>query len=158
MPEGRRSVTERLLLDVNALSILLVGDHPGYEYVRDRLDPGLRGEDALLVSDYLPLRAQWVLTTQWDIDRVRARNAVTSVMEQPLELVAASRETLRAAYEISAAEDHDIYDCFYVALARQHDADALVTTDRDFETLCAGESFGYANPVPEEVLARFSEV
>lgn len=149
---------ERLLLDVNALAILLVEDHPGHEYVRDRLDPGLRGEDALLVSDYLPLRAQRVLATQWDIDRVRARNAVTSVLNQPVELVAASRETLRVAYEISAAEDHGVYDCFYVALARQHDADALVTTDRDFETLCAEESVAYENPVPDTVLAQFSEM
>ena len=148
---------ERLLLDVNALAILLVEDHPGHEYVRDRLNPGLRGEDTLPVSDYLPLRASGS-SRRSGISTACEPGAVTSVLNQPVELVAASRETLRVAYEISAAEDHGVYDCFYVALARQHDADALVTTDRDFETLCAEESVAYENPVPDTVLAQFSEM
>ena len=147
--------TDRLLLDVNALAIALVADHPGYEYVTDVLRPGFRGDETLLVFDYLPLRAQWVLTTQWGIDEESARSAVRSLLRYPLEIVAADRETLLAAYRSGATKGHDVFDCFYLALARTHDADALVTTDRNFEALCAGEEVTYRNPVPDEVLAEF---
>jgi predicted nucleic acid-binding protein len=50
---------------------------------------------------------------------------------------------------------HDVYDCFYLALGRAADADKLVTTDRDVESLCSDEPFEYTNPVPEEVLSEF---
>ncbi|WP_394740891.1 hypothetical protein [Natronococcus roseus] len=53
---------------------------------------------------------------------------------------------------------HDVFDCFYLALARQADVDVLVTTDRDFERLCENEAFEYVNPVPEDVLERFHAV
>lgn len=154
-PGRRRLATGRLLLDVNALAIALVADHPGNEYVSDALRSGLRGEGTLLVFDYLPLRAQWVLTTQWGIDEESTRNAVRSLLQQPIEIVAADRETLLDAYDLSATKGHDIFDCFYLALARTHDADALVTTDRDFEALCTGGDVTYRNPVPDDVLAEF---
>jgi predicted nucleic acid-binding protein len=147
--------TDRLLLDVNALAITLVSDHPGHEYVGDALEPGFRGAATLLVFEYLPLRAHWVLTTQWGIDEESARDAVRSLLDQPLELVGAGRETLLDAYRLSTSKGHDVFDCFYLALARTHDADALLTTDRDFEGLCAGESVAYRNPVPAEVLSEF---
>lgn len=146
---------DRLLLDVNTLAITLVSDHPGHEYVGDALELGFRGEATLLVFEYLPLRAHWVLTTQWGIDVESAHDAVRSLLNQPIELVGADRETLLDAYRLSTAKGHDVFDCFYLALARTHDADALVTTDRDFEELCAGESVAYRNPVPEEVLSEF---
>lgn len=155
MPGRQRLAADRLLLDVNALAIALVADHPGYEYVSTALQPGLQGEGTLLVFDYLPLRAQWVLTTQWGIEEESARNAVRSVLRQPIEVVAADQETLLDAYDLSAAKGHDVFDCFHLALARTHDADALVTTDRDFEALCAGETVAYLNPVPDDVLSEF---
>ncbi|MFC7043277.1 type II toxin-antitoxin system VapC family toxin [Halonotius sp. GCM10025705] len=75
-----------------------------------------------------------------------------------MEFVDSDEETVRNAYEISATKNHDVYDCFYLALARQAEADRIVTTDRDFEVLCDGEPFEYLNPVPASVLEEFHSV
>lgn len=147
--------TERLILDVNALAVFLVDNHPGHEYLAQELASGLQGEDLLLVHDFLPLCAQWILTTDWGIERYVARNAVTSFLQQPIQIVAADRTHLLDAYAISAEKNHDVYDCFFLALARHYQADALLSTDRDFETLCEDESFEWRNPVPETVLEQF---
>lgn len=151
-------MTGRLLLDVNALAILAVDDHPGHRYVAEVVADGLRGEDTLLVSDYLPLRVQWVLTDKWGIDHVAARNAVQSLLRQPLEIVSGTRETLLHAYEISADENHPVFDCYYVALAAATDADGILTTDADFSSLCEGREVSYVNPVPDDVRAAFHDV
>ena len=147
----------RTLPDINALSIQLVDDHPGHEYVASELVPALEGERTLLMFGYLPLRVQWVLE-DLGFETVEARNAVSSLLQYPMESTAVDRRTVLDAYEISAEKNHDVYDCFYIALARQADADRLVTTDRDFESLCADESFEYVNPVPEAVLSEFYSV
>lgn len=147
----------RVLPDVNALSIQLVDDHPGHEYVAEELVPALRGERTLLLFGYLPLRVQWVLE-DLGFESVDARNAVSSLLGYPMASVAVERETILDAYDISAEKNHDVYDCFYIALARAADADRLVTTDRDFERLCADEPFDYVNPVPDEVLSKFHTV
>lgn len=144
----------RLLADVNALAIQLVDDHPGHPYVADELVPALAGEDTLLVFGYLPLQVQWILE-DLGFDTVDARNAVSSLLGHPMEFVDADDGTLLDAYELSAAKNHDVFDCFYLSLAREADADALLTTDRDFDRLCEEESVEYLNPVPEEVLAAF---
>lgn len=144
----------RVLPDINALVIQLIDDHPGHPYVAETLLPALRGEHTLLLFGYLPLRVQWVLEDV-GFSTVEARNAVTSLLQYPMESVTVTPETVLSAYDISAAKNHDVYDCFYIAVARETDADALVTTDRDFETLCADEPFEYTNPVPEDVLAEF---
>ncbi len=86
---------------------------------------------------------------------VEARNAVTSLLHYPMEPVEVTPKTILAAYEISAEKNHDVYDCFYIAVAREANADCLVTTDRDFETLCEDEPFEYVNPVPDEILSEF---
>ncbi len=158
----RRSVvgemgSKRVLPDLNALSILLVDDHPGHPYVAEELIPALTGGDSLIVFGYLPLRIQWVLE-DLGFDTYEARNAVSSLLQYPLEFVDVDDRTVLDAYEISAERNHDVYDCFYIALARQTDADVLVTTDRDFDRLCDSEPFEYVNPVPENVLERFHNV
>lgn len=147
----------RILPDLNAISIQLIDDHPGHEYVAEQLVPALQGEHTLLMFGYLPLRVQWVLE-DLDFDTVEARNAVSSLLQYPMESVEVRPETVLDAYEISAAKNHDVYDCFYVALAREANADRLVTTDRDFEALCADEPFEYTNPVPNDVLTEFHTV
>lgn len=147
----------RILPDLNALSIQLIDDHPGHPYVADRLVPALQGEHTLLMFGYLPLRVQWVLE-DLDFSTVDARNAVSSLLQYPMEPVDVTPQTILDAYEISAEKNHDVYDCFYIAVARAADADALVTTDRDFEALCADEPFEYTNPVPEDVLSEFHTV
>lgn len=148
---------DRILPDLNAISIQLVDDHPGHAAVANELVPALSGEDTLLMFGYLPLRIQWVLE-DLGFDSVSARNAVSSLLQYPMEFVDVDDETIRDAYAISAEKNHDVYDSFYVALARAADADRLVTTDRDFEHLCADESFAYINPVPEDVLTEFENV
>jgi len=147
----------RVLPDVNALSIQLVDDHPGHPYVTEELVPALRGERTLLLFGYLPLRIQGVLASL-GFSTVEARNAVTSLLQYLIEFVDVTPATILDAYEIGAEKNHDVYDCFYVALARQAEADRLVTTDRDFEALCADEPFEYVNPVPDEVLSAFHSV
>ncbi|PGF16050.1 PIN domain-containing protein [Natrinema sp. CBA1119] len=149
--------SKRVLPDLNALSIQLVDDHPGHPYVAEELVPALTGSDSLIVFGYLPLRIQWVLE-DLGFDTYEARNAVSSLLQYPLEFVDVDDETVLDAYEISAEKNHDVYDCFYIALARQTDADALVTTDRDFDRLSDNEPFEYVNPVPKEVLERFHNV
>ncbi|TKX58578.1 PIN domain-containing protein [Halorubrum sp. SS5] len=144
----------RILPDVNALAIQLIDDHPGHPYVAEQLVPALEGEETLLVFGYLPLRVQWVLE-DLGVTTVEARNAVRSLVQYPIEFVDVTPETILTAYDVSVDKNHDVYDCFYVALAREAGADQLVTTDRDFETLCRDESFTYTNPVPEEILTEF---
>jgi predicted nucleic acid-binding protein len=109
------------------------------------------------VFGYLPLRVQWILE-DLEFETIEARNAVSSLLRYPVEFVDVDDETIRTAYEISAEKNHDVYDCFYLALARKADADALLTTDRDFGRLCSGEDYKYVNPVPEEVLEEFHAV
>lgn len=106
---------------------------------------------------YLPLRVQWVLE-DLGLSTVDARNAIRSLLRHPTESIEVTPATVLAAYDISVEKNHDVYDCFYVAIAREADADRLVTTDRDFETLCADEPFSYTNPVPESVLEEFHTV
>jgi len=144
----------RILPDVNALAIQLIDDHPGHPYVAEQLVPALEGEETLLMFGYLPLRVQWVLE-DLGVTTVEARNAVRSLVQYPIEFVDVTPETILTAYDVSVDKNHDVYDCFYVALAREAGADQLVTTDRDFETLCRDESFTYTNPVPEEILTEF---
>ena len=148
---------QRILPDLNALSIQLVDDHPGHPYIADELVPALTGGDTLVVFGYLPLRIQWVLE-DLGFESSEARNAVSSLLQYPLEFVDVDGNTVLEAYEISAEKNHDVYDCFYVALARRANIDVLVTTDRDFERLCKDEPFRYINPVPDDVLERFHEI
>ncbi|KTG25158.1 PIN domain-containing protein [Haloferax profundi] len=147
----------RVLPDLNALSIQLIDDHPGHAYVADHLVPALQGQHTLLMFGYLPLRVQWVLE-DLGFSTVDARNAISSLLQYPMESVDVTPKTILHAYEISAEKNHDVYDCFYIALAREANADALVTTDRDFEALCKDESFEYTNPVPDDVLSEFHAV
>lgn len=147
----------RVLPDLNAISIQLVEDHPGHQYIANELVPVLRGEHTLVVFGYLPLRVQWVLE-DLGFSTVEARNAISSLLQYPMESPNVTPETILHAYEISSEKNHDVYDCFYIALARETDADILLTTDRDFETLCEDEPFEYTNPVPEDVLTEFHTV
>lgn len=147
----------RILPDLNAVSIQLVEDHPGHQYIANELVPALRGEHTLLMFGYLPLRVQWVLE-DLGFSTIEARNAVSSLLQYPMESPEVTPDTILHAYETSSEKNHDVYDCFYIALAREADADILLTTDRDFEELCTDESFEYTNPVPEEVLSEFHSV
>lgn len=144
------------LIDLNILAIFLVEDHPGHRYVDQAVSAGLAGEYRLLMPDQLPLRARWVLTNRWGIDRPEADRAVEDFLHhRRVRYVGASRATVQKAFELARTLRHDVYDTFYLALAMDHGAAAVITTDRDFRALCKKVDLTYENPVPDEVLRRF---
>jgi predicted nucleic acid-binding protein len=147
-----------VLTDVNALAIALTEDHPAYGDVFPWIENALDGPNVLLVFDYYPLRAQYIMTSDFGVDAVDARNAVQSLVRSPARIVGVNGKTLLEAYDVSAEKGHDVYDCFLLALARAHDADYLVTTDGDFEDLCVGEAVNYVNPIPEEKREKLSRI
>ena len=147
----------RTLPGLNALAIQLIDDHPGHAYIAEEIGPALAGDGTLLVFGYLPLRVQWLLR-DLGFGTVDARNAASSLLRYPIEFVDVDGETVLDAYGIGSRKNHDVDDCFYVALAREAGADRIITADRDFERLCGGEGFEYVNSVPEGVLERFHEV
>lgn len=139
-----------VLTDVNVLAIGLTEDHPAHEDVFPYIEDALDGPNVLLLFDYYPLRAQYIMTRSFGVDAVAARNAVQSLVRSPARLVSATETVLMEAYDISATKNHDVYDSFVLALAREYDADYLITTDDDFDALCDGEAVTYANPIPTE--------
>ena len=147
-----------VLTDVNALAIALTENHPAYEDVFPWIENALDGPNVLLVFDYYPLRAQYIMTSDFGVDVVAARNAVQSLVRSPARVVSANGTTLLEAYDISAEKGHDVYDSFVLALAGAYDADYLVTTDGDFEGLCASEAVNYVNPIPEDKRAKLSRI
>ena len=147
-----------ILTDVNILAIGLTNNHPAYEDVRPWLTEALDGPNVLLVPDYYPLRAQYIMTSAFAVEEVDARNAVQSLIRSPARIVGATEAVLLDAYEISAEKQHDVYDSFVLSMARAHEADYLVTTDTDFEELCVGESVRHRNPIPSDKLASLSDI
>ncbi len=147
-----------ILTDVNVLAIGLTSDHPAYEDVQSWITAALDGPNVLLVPDYYPLRAQYIMTREFGVGTVDARNAVQSLIRSPARIVGATKAVLLDAYEISAEKQHDVYDSFILAMARAHDAAYLVTTDTDFDTLCEEETVVYQNPIPDDKLDSLSTV
>lgn len=139
-----------ILTDVNILAIGLTDDHPAYDDVYPWIENALDGPNALLVFDYYPLRAQYIMTQNFGVEPVAARNAIQSLVRSPARIISATETTLLEAYDISAEKNHDVYDSFILALARSYDADYLITTDADFDELCADEDVTYQNPIPNE--------
>jgi predicted nucleic acid-binding protein len=139
-----------VLTDVNILAIGLTDDHPAYDEVYPWLEETLDGPNVLLVFDYYPLRAQFIMTRRFGVEPVAARNAVQSLVRSPARVVGATDTTVLDAYDISAEKNHDVYDSFLLALARSYEADYLLTTDTDFGDLCETEDVTYQNPIPAE--------
>jgi len=124
------------LIDLNILAIFLVEDHPGHPYVDRAVSSGL--------------------TNRWGIDRLEADRALEDFLQhRRVRYLGASRTTLQRAFELSKTLRHDVYDTFYIALAMEYGASAVLTTDRDFRALCRKFHLEYENPVPDEVLRRF---
>ncbi len=144
------------LIDLNILAIFLVEDNPGHPHVDRAVSSGLAGEYRLLMPDQLPLRARWILTNRWGIGRSEADRALEDFLQhRRVRYLGASRTTMQRAFELSKTLRHNVYDTFYLALAMDHGATTILTTDRDFRTLCRKVNLEYENPVPDEVLRRF---
>jgi predicted nucleic acid-binding protein len=145
-----------VLTDVNVLAIGLTDDHPAHDNVYPWIQNALDGPNVLLVFDYYPLRAQYLMTNNFGVDEVAARNAIQSLVRSPARIVDATETTILEAYEISAEKNHDVYDSFILALARAYDADYLITTDNDFDELCDGEDVTYTNPIPPDKRSKLT--
>ncbi len=135
---------------MNVLAIALTDDHPAYDDVYPWIQDAIDGPNVLLVFDYYPLRAQYLMTSNFGVDATAARNAIQSLVRSPARIIGATETVLLEAYEISAEKNHDVYDSFILALTRAYDADYLITTDGDFDDLCEGEDVKYVNPIPPE--------
>jgi len=150
---------ERRVLDVNALAIFLVGNHPGNEYISPLIEEGLRGAYILLIMDILPIRAFWVMTKKWECPEKESAEAVKHFAreyERP-QYYCLQRQTILKSFELAEELNHDVYDCVYLASALQENATAIITTDTDFQGLCPRLGLKYINPVPAEVLKRFKK-
>ncbi|MFB6309480.1 MAG: type II toxin-antitoxin system VapC family toxin [Haloarculaceae archaeon] len=147
-----------ILTDVNVLAIGLTDNHPAHDDVFPWIQRALDGPNTLLVFDYYPLRAQYLMVDQFGVEPTAARNAVQSLIQSPARIVSATATTLLTAYEISADKNHDVYDTFLLALADDTDADHLLTTDTDFADLCDGEPVSYVNPVPDDKRTRLARI
>lgn len=145
-----------VLPDVNVLAIGLTESHAVHEYVWPWLREALDGPNVLVIPDYYPLRAQYIMTVEFGVSTVEARNALQSLVRSPARISGATERVVLDAYEISAEKNHDVYDSFLLAMARAHDATTLLTTDADFAELCSDEAVTYRNPVPEDELGQLS--
>ena len=149
--------TERKVWDLNILSIFLVEDHPGNKYVTPIVEEGLRGGYIPILLDILPIRAYWILERKWKIDSKAAMLAVSDFLEKynTPRYVSLKKETIQEAFKLSKKLRHDVYDCIYIALAKQEKAKTIITTDTDFKKLCEKTGLKYENPVLEKILKNF---
>ena len=105
-----------VLTDVNILAIGLTDDHPAYDDVSPWIEDAIDGPNALLVFDYYPFRAQYIMVQKFGVEPVDARNAVQSLVQSPARIISATDTTILEAYDISAEKNNDEYEPFLVAL------------------------------------------
>jgi len=148
----------RKLIDINFLSIFFVEDHPGFSYIKKLMDEGLTGAFKIIIPEILPFRVFWILTTKWGIDKQLAKEIILEfVKNYSIPIYAGlKRETIIEAFKYSNELNHDIYDCYYLALAKQENATSILTTDTDFDKLCKKIGLNYENPIPLDILKKFS--
>jgi len=148
----------RKLIDINFFSIYFVEDHPGFSFIKKTMDEGLAGAFNLLIPEILPFRAFWILTTKWEIEKQIAKEIILDFVKNysvPI-YVGLKRTTIVEAFKYSRELNHDIYDCYYLALAKQEEATSILTTDTDFDKLCKSVGLNYENPVPLDILKKFN--
>jgi predicted nucleic acid-binding protein len=159
LASNSRVNSEKRVFDVNALAIFLVNGHPGFEYVSPIIEDGLRGAYVPVIMDILPLRAFWIMTRRWGFPDAECAKAIEHFIKNydiP-QYPALKRETIMEGFQLAQELKHDVFDCIYLALAKQEKAASIVTTDTDFEKLCNQVNLKYINPVPKEVLKRFKD-
>ena len=150
---------KKKVLDVNALAIFLVKDHPGNPYVSSVIEEGLRGAFIPIVMDILPVRAYWIMTKRWGCPEKESAEAIehfVKAYDRP-HYPNLRKETIVESFKLAKELKHDVFDCVYLAFALQEGAKAIITTDTDFEQLCKRMRLEYVNPVPTGVLRRFKE-
>jgi predicted nucleic acid-binding protein len=150
---------EKRVLDVNALAIFLVKDHPGNVFVSSVVEEGLRGAYIPVLMDILPVRAYWIMTKRWDCPETESASAIKHFIKayDRVRYISLQKETIVESFELAKKLKHDVFDCVYLAFALQERAKGIVTTDTDFERICRQTGLDYINPVPKHVLKRFAE-
>jgi predicted nucleic acid-binding protein len=150
---------ERRVLDVNALAIFLVKDHPGNMFVSSVVEEGLKGAYIPVLMDILPIRAYWIMTKRWGCRRIESAKAIEHFVKSYDRVCYAGlrKETIVGSFGLAEKLKHDVFDCTYLAFALQEKARGIVTTDTDFERICKQVGLEYVNPVPKNVLRQFAE-
>lgn len=150
---------EKRVLDVNALAIFLVKDHPGNMFVSPVVEEGLKGAYIPILIDILPIRAYWIMTKKWGCHQTESAKAIEHFIRAYDRVCYAGlqKETIVKSFELAEKLKHDVFDCAYLAFALQERAKGIVTTDTDFEGICRQVGLEYVNPVPKNVLKRFAE-
>ncbi len=122
------------------------------------MDDGLNGFFKLIIPEYLPFRAYWILTSKWKLQKNVAKELINDFARNysSPDYTGLERESIIEAFKYSDELNHDIYDCFYLALAKQEEALSILTTDTDFDKLCKSIGLKYENPVPIDVLKTFA--
>ncbi len=146
------------IIDLNFFSIYFVENHPGFKFVEKLMNEGLSGVFKIIIPDILPFRAFWILTTKWGIKKKIAKEIIfefVSNYSSP-SYVGLKRNAIISAFKYSNELNHDIYDCYYLALAKQENAESILTTDTDFDILCKKIGLSYENPIPLDILKSFS--
>lgn len=138
-------------------AIFLVDDHPGNKYVAPIIEEGLRGAYIPLIMDILPIRAYWVMTKKWGCGEEESSRAIRHFVKEydVPQYYSLHRQTIVRSFNLAEELNHDVYDCVYLAAARQENARAIITTDADFKELCGQTELDYINPVPAKVLKQF---
>lgn len=150
---------EKRVLDVNALAIFLVKDHPGNERISHVVEEGLRGAYIPLIMDILPIRAYWIMTKKWGCPEKESAEAIehfVKAYDRP-QYLSLKKETIVESFRLSEELRHNVFDCVYLAFALQERAKGIVTTDTDFERLCKRVGLEYINPIPTEILKHFKQ-
>ena len=151
---------EKQVFDLNILAIYLVKGHPGFEFVAQVVEEGLRGVYIPLIMDFLPMRAYWIMTQRWSLPQKDCAASIEYFLKtyNMPSYPSLSRETILEGFRLAKDLKHDVFDCMYLSLALQEKAVGVITTDTDFEKLCSQIGLKYINPVPKEVLKRFKEI
>jgi len=145
------------LVDLNAVAIFMVDNHPGWPFVNPAIQAGLEGAYRLVIPDFIPLRARWILAHSWRIPSNETDRAVESFLEhRNIHYAPLRRETYLRAYSLSRELRHDVYDTLYLAMALEHGVGAILTCDTDFRKLCGRVGLDCENPVPRAVLQEFA--
>jgi len=113
-----------------------------------------------VIMDILPVRAYWIVTRKCECPEKESAGAIkhfVKAYDRP-QHPNLTQESIVESFKLAEKLKHDVFDCVYLALALQEDADAIVTTDTDFERLCKHVGLEYANPVPLDVLRRFKRL
>ena len=148
----------RYVLDINVMAIYLVENHPGNKYISTIIDNAISKNIELIIFDFLPFRVYWILTSKWKVQKQEAKEAIISFLKLPnLKLVPLNKQDILEAFKKAEAIKHDVYDITYIVLAKKTNATGIIATDTDFENLCKNENLQYINPVPKNILKKFSQ-